>query len=505
MSGAGGAGTRRDPIQVYDARWEVHEFDDDAVQRLFAATLEYGRLLEADTVVLTRDARLGAARVLALGAETAQRMGYRTLVNPQPVSTPQAYFTALHVAQEHPRVLGLAITASHNPADYIGVKFTVPVVQAIGLGCGPLGGLAKVRELYHAGTSAPRPGGTLKLLDLSREYVAYGLRTAGIARGGLAGLKVVLDALNGAAGPEVLDGLTQAGVVVKPLRLVPDGHFPTGSPNPTSRGKLDAAIRCAAECDAQLVIGLDGDGDRIVFGDRHGLLTAGFAFVPLLRACLTGAGAAEPPVVLHDPKVSPVALAEWGRLGVRPVLFRNGHSQIKAYMTRVGALAAAEESGHYYHRLTLGSHTVSAENSLLTILLLLNALRSDPGLLARLRAWQERVFTTGEFNYQFASDALRDAALAAVIDRLVQDGADSATTTADGSELHGTCVARGVRLAPGAVELADDWYSGYLRVATNEKSVERAYLSAGDAARGRRLERAVREVLGGACGGRVID
>jgi phosphomannomutase len=100
------------------------------------------------------------------------------------------------------------------------------------------------------------------------------------------------------------------------------------------------------------VIGVDGDGDRIVFGDRRGILTAGFAFVPILQTCLRGTTPHTPIPVLYDPKVSPLALAEWGRLGALPVLFKKGHSQIKDYMTQIGAIAAAEESGHYYHRIT---------------------------------------------------------------------------------------------------------------------------------------------------------
>src|SRR5690606_11817345 len=139
----------------------------------------------------------------------------------------------------------------------------------------------------------------------------------------------------------------------------------------TSQGKMADAISLAGERDCQVVIGVDGDGDRIVFGDRRGILTAGFAFVPILEAVLqTGQPGARPTgaPVLYDPKVSPLALAQWGRLGVQPVLFRNGHSQIKDYMSRIGALAAAEESGRYYHRITMGDLSISGENSLLTIL-----------------------------------------------------------------------------------------------------------------------------------------
>ena len=72
--------TAADPIKVYDARWEVQEFSDDRVRRLFEATLAYGRRRGVDTVTLTRDARLGCARVLEIGIEAALRLGFRAFV-----------------------------------------------------------------------------------------------------------------------------------------------------------------------------------------------------------------------------------------------------------------------------------------------------------------------------------------------------------------------------------------------------------------------------------------
>ena len=106
----------KDPIKVYDARWEVQEFDDAAVTRLFEATLAYGRMLGVDTVTFSRDARLGAPRVMELGVQVALRMGFRVFLRPEQISTPQGYFTALYVSQQHPKTMGLCITASHNPA-----------------------------------------------------------------------------------------------------------------------------------------------------------------------------------------------------------------------------------------------------------------------------------------------------------------------------------------------------------------------------------------------------
>lgn len=506
--------TTRDPIKVYDARWEVKDFDDSEVTRLFEATLAYGRLLGVDTVTLSRDVRLGCPRVLEIGINTAVRMGFRVIACGDAISTPQGYFLALRTSARHPKTMGLAVTASHNPAQYIGVKFTVPTVQAIGLDCGPLGGLAKVREIYHSDEEFPHvDGGELFLAsNPTSEYVDYSLAAAGVKPGELAGITVVLDSFHGSAGPELWHALTMAGVRVVPLRLVPNGEFPTGSPNPTSQGKLERAIELAASLQSPvashsdaIVLGVDGDGDRVVFGDRRGILTAGFVTVPILRTLLDDGKIKTGAKVLYDPKVNPLALAEWGRLGVEPVLFRNGHSQIKDYMNQVDALAGAEESGHYYHELRYQHLKISGENSILTILLFLKSVKRNPGLMQQLWKLQDQVFTTGEFNYQFADDTVRDQALAAAIAQFKSDGATIQTETADGIDLEGTVVNRGVGLSPGSVALADRWYSGYFRVATNEKGVVRSYLSTGDANFGRELESRTRKLLEQNLAGRVID
>lgn len=494
-----------DPIKVYDARWEEQEFDDDQVRRLFEAAVAYGRELNADTVVLARDGRLAAGRVAELAAETAVRMGMRTYLCADPVGTPHGYFLFHHVSLQHPATMGLMITASHNPRQYIGVKFVVPGVQAVGLNCGPMGGLARVREHYHAaGRRAAVPGGRLRLINRTREFIEFSIGQSGLVPGELSGLKVVIDGMHGSAGAEMALALQQAGAEIEALRIVPDGRFPTGSPNPTSRGKMDAAVRRAAETGCRAVVGLDGDGDRLVLGDGRGILSAGFAAVAVLEACGLGRGA-KPLPVLHDPKVSPPALACWRELNAVPVLFRNGHSQIKEYMRRTDALAAAEESGHYYHRITMAGLTAWYENPILTALLFAASIHRDPGLMDRLWALQHQVLTTGEYNCQFPDDDARDRALAEVIRRLVDEGAETATATDDGVDLEGTVVRRGVRLDGDEPVLEPGWYSGYLRIATNEKAVARSYFSAADPAVLEVVQCQVRTTWLSEFGGRVIE
>jgi phosphomannomutase len=494
-----------DPIKVYDARWEVHDFDDAAIRRLFEATLIYARRYDVDTIILSRDARLHAGHVVELALDVALRMGFRVYLSPHASGTPHAYFMSHYISRTYPGTMGLAVTASHNPADYIGVKFTVPTVQAIGLDCGPDGGLTAIRKIYHSNEKPePKAGGTVEILDLLNEYVDFSLEQAKLKPGDLDGLSIVMDTMNGSAGPELLAALHKAGVAVEALRLVPDGTFPTGSPNPTSLGKMDEAVARAQQNGHILALGVDGDGDRLVFGDSRGILAAGFVTIPILKAVgLTGEGS-EPQSVLYDPKVNPLALAEWGRLHAKPVLFRNGHSQIKDHMRRINAIAAAEESGHYYHRITMNDSTVYCENNLLTALLFLESLKRQPGMMDELWSLQNRVSTTGEFNYQFPDNDVRDRALGDLVESFDRDGAVSTTRSPDGADLHGTLISKGITIKGDEVQLDSGWFSGYLRVATNERGVVRSYFSTGDPDRLTEIETTARGLLEGH-GGQIIE
>jgi phosphomannomutase len=499
----------RDPIKVYDARWEVDEFDRREVARLVEATLIYGRLLGVDAVTLCRDARWGCAPLLELAADLALSSGFDVFLCSDPVSTPQSYFMTSCVSETRPHAMGLTFTASHNPASYVGLKVVVPPVQAIGLDCGPLGGFGKIRQIYHGEARLAHEGsGKLCVQSLAREYVEFSLRRTGLAGGDLDGLAVVFDFFNGSAGAEVMDALQRTGASVTPLRLVPDGGFPTGSPNPTSAGKMSAAIALARTMDlagkgrASVVIGTDGDGDRVVFGDAQGLLSAGIAAIPILSREREARGSGQQMRVLYDPKVNPLALSRWARLGVQPLLFRNGHSQIKERMRAIDAMAAVEESGHFYHRIAAGVSPLYLESSLVTVLSFLRSVKEQPALLAELRGMQDSVFTTGELNFQMESDDTRDEALSACLHCFRDDGAEVVSRTTDGADLMGFHVSKGIDPRTGALEAG--WYQGYLRVATNEKAVLRSYVSAGDQGVGRGWENRIKEKLS-ARGGRMVD
>ncbi len=480
-----------DPIKTYDARWEVSEFNDQQVQRLFEASLGYARIIGVDTLVLTRDARLGCARVMEIGMKVAVESGFRLFVCFDPISTPLSYFVTMQTSVNFPGTMGLAVTASHNPRQYVGIKYTVPTVEAIGYDCGPLGGLKKVKELYHQADFilGKLEGGVMTIIQSPvNDYINYTFELAVMAADELKGLSVVLDTFNGSAGPELYRALTKAGVLIAPLRLAPNGEFPTGSPNPTSQNKMNTAIELAIKNNADLIIGIDGDGDRIVFGDQHGVFSAGFVMIPILKSILSNSDSTVPSKVLYDPKVNPMALFKWAELNAEPVLFRNGHSQIKAYMKETGATAGTEESGHFYHRLPLGDRVVSSENSLYTILLFLKSVHNNKAIISEIRSFQDQIFTSGEFNFEFTDDAIRDMAMNAVLAIFENDQALLTTHSENGDDLEGTVVYKGISHQSGKINLEEEWYAACVRTATNEKGVVRTYISASEMKVGKALQ-----------------
>ncbi len=488
----------KDPIKIYDARWEEDEFTEREIRRLCESTLIYAKELGVDTVTISKDARIAAPEVMEIAKETAINSGFRTFVCCSPISTPQSYFFTLWVTAKYPQTMGITITASHNPANYIGMKITVPPVRAIGLNSGPNGGFKRIREIYHSEQQlAHNNRGTLTLLNLTQEYIEFSASLAGVREQALKGISVILDSFNGAAGPELYMALDRAGVRIRALKLIPNGRFPTGSPNPIGRGKMNEAIKTASSIKNSVVIGTDGDGDRLVFGDARGIVTAGSVSLPILEM-LTRENLSQNmhnPKVVYDPKVNPMILDIWREMGITACPFRNGHSQIKEYMKKINAIGAIEESGHFYHRINYKNITTYAENSLLTILLFLKSFYQNTNLMDKLWELESQSFTTGEINYRFSNNAERDEALKTIITFFQSEGAKIQSKTEDGIDLQGHLVTK---------TQSQKWYSGYFRVSTNEKAILRSYITASDSETGTQLEKRIRNI-NSTCGGEETE
>ncbi len=250
------------------------------------------------------------------------------------VPTPVAYFAHMKLKTD----AVLIVTASHNPAEYNGIKLMVGVLPPTEEQLAELCALAS--------TIAPIERSTrIRQVDLVPEYRAWvEARFWGSPRS----LSVVLDAGNGAWAHLAPDIFRDLGYTVEPLFCEPDGRFPNRPPDCARSANLGALRKAVVRVRASLGIAWDGDGDRVAFVDEYGtVLSADEVSILLIRSLLK-TGSAE--TVIYDIKLSDEVRKAILDAGGLPVMQRSGHAFIKRAMIERNAVLGCEASGHYFHR-----------------------------------------------------------------------------------------------------------------------------------------------------------
>ncbi|MEV6296415.1 phosphomannomutase/phosphoglucomutase [Streptomyces sp. NPDC051896] len=383
-------------VKAYDVRGVVPDQWDESLAGLFGAA--FAEVTGAAAIVVGHDMRPsspGLSRAFARGA--ADRGVDVTEIGL--CSTDQLYYAsgALNLP-------GAMFTASHNPAQYNGIK----MCRA---GAAPVGqdtGLAQIRELVERWleSGAPEPvdrPGTLSSRETLEDYAAY-LRSL-VDLTSIRPLKVVVDAGNGMGGhtvPSVFAGL--------PLTLVPmyfelDGTFPNHEANPLDPANLvDLQKRVPAE-GADLGIAFDGDADRCFVVDEHGDPVSPSAITALVAARELARNGGKG-TIIHNLITSRTVPEVVKENGGAPVRTRVGHSFIKAEMARSGAIFGGEHSAHYYFK-----DFWNADTGMLAALHVLAALGGQEGPLSALVAQYDRYTGSGEINSTVADQSARLAAI----------------------------------------------------------------------------------------------
>ena len=326
------------PFKAYDLRGRVPDALNE--ERAHAIGLAYARVIQpTGPVVIGRDMRLsspGLATALAGGLNAA---GIDTL-DIGLCGTEMVY----HAASREGMGGGVMVTASHNPADYNGMKMVRE--QAI-----PISADTGLKDIERAlvegspGSSTTRPGqaGSDQVTD---QYIARMRQFIDIDS--LKPLKLVVNAGNGCAGP-AFDGIAN-GLPLDVIRLhhEPDGHFPNGVPNPLlpeNRAETSAAVR---EHGADFGIAWDGDYDRCFFFDEDGRFIEGYYLVGLFAERLLERHPGER--IVLDPRLTWNTLDMVTRAGGIPLINKSGHAFIKERMRAENALYGGEMSAHHYFR-----------------------------------------------------------------------------------------------------------------------------------------------------------
>lgn len=389
-------------FKAYDVRGIVGEQLDEELAR--AAGAAYVAVLGIDALVIGYDMRPSSPALAGAFADGATTAGADvTMIGL--ASTDQLYFASGHL-----NLPGAMFTASHNPAQYNGIKMCRALAQPVGAESG----LAEIRDRVAAGTPVAASGrsGSIGEHDVLQAYAAHLLSLAPVAG---RRLKVVVDAGNGMAGhtaPAVFERLA-GQVEMIPMYFELDGTFPNHEANPIEPANLvDLQKRVIAER-ADIGLAFDGDADRCFLVDERGELVSPSTLTALIAAREL---AKEPgATVIHNLITSRAVPEIVTELGGTPVRTRVGHSYIKATMAETDAVFGGEHSGHFYFR-----DFWRADSGMLAALHALAALaESDRPLSDLLRAY-ERYPLSGEINSTVAD---QDAVLAALEEAYgAQDG-----------------------------------------------------------------------------------
>jgi phosphomannomutase len=376
-------------FKAYDVRGIYpSELDEDgayAIGRAYVEQFEPGR------IAVGRDMRLSSPSIARAVIEGAADAG-ADVRDLGLVGTEMVYFAVGELALDG----GIAVTASHNPKEYTGMK----IVRRGALPVGAESGLLDVRDRALRGEWREAALGKVELEDVWDRFVARVLSFVDVAS--IRPLRVVVDAANGMAGamlPRVLERLPQVDAVR--FNFDPDGSFPSHEPNPLLPQNREFIVRTTREAAADFGVAYDGDADRCFFVDDTGEFVPGDFTTALFAESIL---AREPGAkVIYDVRASWAVAEAIERAGGVPVMNRVGHAFIKARMREIDAAFAGEVSAHYYFR-----DFSQADSGVVPFLLML-ALVSERGqklseILAPLRSSH---FLTGEINTPVADVALK--------------------------------------------------------------------------------------------------
>ncbi|MDR3394381.1 MAG: phosphomannomutase/phosphoglucomutase [Parasulfuritortus sp.] len=339
---------------------------------------QIGRALGSETlarkqkeIAIGRDGRLSGPELSSALARGIQSTGVN-VVDVGLVATPMTYFAAHHLGTN----CAVMVTGSHNPPDYNGLKMVLDGETLSGET------IQALRQRIETGDLASGAG-AYRRYDIAPDYIARIVGDVKLARP----MKIIVDAGNGVAGAYAPALFRAMGCQVEEMFCEVDGNFPNHHPDPSEPKNLADLIARLKVSDAEIGLAFDGDGDRlgvvtkngrIIFPDRQLMI---FAADVLSR----NPGA----LIIFDVK-STRNLYQWIRdHGGEPMLWKTGHSLVKAQMKATGALLAGEMSGHVFFK----ERWYGFDDGLYTGARLLEYLSKQPDIDATLHGLPDSVNT----------------------------------------------------------------------------------------------------------------
>jgi phosphomannomutase / phosphoglucomutase len=320
-------------FKAYDIRGVIGKTLDAGIARKIGQAFGTAMLAKGEkTAVIGRDGRLSGPELASALAQGLQAAGV-DVIDIGVVATPMVYFATNILDTQS----GIMVTGSHNPPDYNGFKMVLAGEAIYGDTILKLHQMIEANDLVHG-------EGRYSTHDVKAAYLQRIVSDVKLARP----MKIAVDCGNGVAGAFAGDLYRAMKCDVIELFCEVDGNFPNHHPDPAHPENLQDLIRCLRETDAELGLAFDGDGDRLGLVTKDGqIIYPDRQLMMLAKDVLERNPGAE---ILYDVKCTR-HIAPWVREhGGRPLMWKTGHSLVKAKMRETGAPIGGEMSGHIFFK-----------------------------------------------------------------------------------------------------------------------------------------------------------
>jgi len=383
-------------FKAYDIRGIVKtDLTPDTVQRIGEAFATEALAQHSKTVVIARDGRLSSP-ALSMALTKGLRAGGCDVIDIGMVPTPVLYFATHHFKTG----TGIMITGSHNPPEYNGLKMLMASKTLYGDDIQNLHAIIKKNELCQGSGSYRAES----VLDIYRERILSDVKLA-------KPMRVAVDCGNGVAGVIAAQLFRELGCEVTELFCDVDGNFPNHHPDPSKLENLQDICKSISDHNLDLGLAFDGDGDRVgVIDNKQNVIWPDRQMILYSEDVLSRNPGAQ---IIYDIKSSYHLGKAIDKMGGEPLMWKTGHSLIKAKMKETGALLAGEMSGHIFFK----ERWYGFDDGLYSAARMLEILSNKTGTAEEIFSALPDSFNTPEIQIDFAEgehykfmDKFKDAA-----------------------------------------------------------------------------------------------
>ncbi len=319
-------------FRQYDIRGLVNrDLNESTIFLIGKAFGTYLKRKKLTNLVIGGDARLSTPHFKEVFTRALIQTGI-DVIDIGTVATPVLYYAIWKLHTD----AGVMITASHNPAEYNGIKLNEGLTSFYGEQIQHLLQLIKKKD-FDLGQ-----GQQFQNKNVNKMYINHILNGIELARP----VKVVIDAGNGVGGPYLPLILEKLGCDVTKLYCEPDGTFPNHHPDPTVEKYMADMIAKVKEVGAEAGLGLDGDADRLGVIDENGRMLYGDQILNIIARDFLKNNPGEK--IIADVKCSKNLFDDIEKHGGIPIMYKTGHANIKSKMQEEGILVSGEMSGHIF-------------------------------------------------------------------------------------------------------------------------------------------------------------